>query len=306
MVPWKDGKANRGHSCVKGRFAWGYATHKERILEPMIRASIDEPWQEVSWDEAIAHTASEFRRIQAEYGNRSIGGITSSRCTNEETFLVQKLVRAGFGNNNVDTCARVCHSPTGYGLKTTFGTSAGTQDFDSVEQCRRDDRDRRQPDRRPPGLRQPDEAAAAPGREADRHRSAPHRHGPHAAYRGELSTCRCKPGTNVAVLTAMAHVIVTEGLADEAFIRERCDLDEYHEWAEFVARPEHSPEAIEQLYRRARRRPARRRAALCDRRQRRDLLRPRRHRAQPGHDHGDGDRQPRHGDRQYRPRAASA
>src|SRR4029077_13341217 len=81
---------------------------------------------------AINHAASEFRSIQQQYGRDSIGGITSSRCTNEETFLVQKLVRAGFGNNNVDTCARVCHSPTGYGLKTAFGTSAGTQDFDSV------------------------------------------------------------------------------------------------------------------------------------------------------------------------------
>ena len=134
MVPYKDGKANRGHSCVKGRFAWGYANHRERILKPMIRAKITEPWREVSWEEAIAHTASEFKRIQAKYGKNSIGGITSSRCTNEETFLVQKLIRAGFGNNNVDTCARVCHSPTGYGLSKTFGTSAGTQDFDSVEQ----------------------------------------------------------------------------------------------------------------------------------------------------------------------------
>src|ERR1700678_2356182 len=132
MVPYKDGKANRGHSCVKGRFAWGYATHRERILKPMIREKITDPWREVSWDEAISYTASEFKRIQAKYGRRSIGGITSSRCTNEETFLVQKLIRGGFGNNNVDTCARVCHSPTGYGLSTTFGTSAGTQDFDSV------------------------------------------------------------------------------------------------------------------------------------------------------------------------------
>ena len=131
MVPYKDGKANHGHSCVKGRFAWGYATHKDRILKPMIRARITDPWREVTWDEAIAHAASEFKRIQAKYGRGSIGGITSSRCTNEETFLVQKLVRAAFGNNNIDTCARVCHSPTGYGLKTTFGTSAGTQDFDS-------------------------------------------------------------------------------------------------------------------------------------------------------------------------------
>ncbi len=135
MVPWKDGKANRGHSCVKGRFAWGYAQHQDRILNPMIRASVREPWREVSWEEAIAHTASEFRRIQGKYGTRSIGGITSSRCTNEETFLVQKLIRQGFGNNNVDTCARVCHSPTGYGLSQTFGTSAGTQDFDSVMQA---------------------------------------------------------------------------------------------------------------------------------------------------------------------------
>src|SRR5215469_6573861 len=133
MVPFKDGKANHGHSCVKGRFAWGYTSHPDRILKPMVRKRIEDPWQEVTWDKALARVASEFKRIQTKYGKGSIGGITSSRCTNEETFLVQKLVRAGFGNNNVDTCARVCHSPTGYGLKTTFGTSAGTQDFDSVE-----------------------------------------------------------------------------------------------------------------------------------------------------------------------------
>src|SRR5690606_26555213 len=124
MVPWKDGKANRGHSCVKGRFAWGYATHQDRITKPMIRSSINEPWREVSWDEAIQYAASELKRIQAKYGRNSIGGLTSSRCTNEETYLVQKLVRAAFGTNNVDTCARVCHSPTGYGLKMTLGESA--------------------------------------------------------------------------------------------------------------------------------------------------------------------------------------
>src|SRR5262249_22848605 len=134
MVPHKDGKANHGHSCVKGRFAWGYATHKDRVRKPMIRARITDPWREVTWQEAIAHATSEIKRIQAQHGRGSVGAITSSRCTNEETYLVQKLVRAAFGNNNVDTCARVCHSPTGYGLKTTLGESAGTQDFDSVEQ----------------------------------------------------------------------------------------------------------------------------------------------------------------------------
>ena len=101
---------------------------------------------------------------------------------------MQKLIRAAFGNNNVDTCARVCHSPTGYGLKTTFGTSAGTQDFNSVDECRRDHDHRRQPDRRPSGVRLAHEEAPARGRQADRPRSAPHRPGAHAAYRGRLSS----------------------------------------------------------------------------------------------------------------------
>jgi formate dehydrogenase major subunit len=135
MVPDKQGQANAGHACVKGRFAFGYATHRDRITKPMIRDSIDEPWREVSWDEALAYAAQRLRAIQDRHGPDSIGGITSSRCTNEETFLVQKMVRAAFGNNNVDTCARVCHSPTGYGLKTTLGESAGTQAFHSVAQA---------------------------------------------------------------------------------------------------------------------------------------------------------------------------
>ena len=245
MVPWKDGKANRGHSCVKGRFAWGYATHRERILKPMIRERIDQPWREVSWDEAVGHAASEFRRLQKDFGARSIGGITSSRCTNEETFLVQKLVRAGFGNNNVDTCARVCHSPTGYGLKTTFGTSAGTQDFDSVEQsdvvmiigANPTDGHPVFASRLKQRLRKGAKLIVVDPRRTDIVRS------PHVEAQYHLAL---KPGTNVAVLTAMAHVIVTEGLVDEEFIRERCDLDEFHDWAEFVSREEHSPEASAQ------------------------------------------------------------
>jgi len=243
MVPWKQGKANRGHSCVKGRFAWGYAQHKERILSPMIRASIDEPWREVSWDEAIAYTASEFRRIQDRYGRHSVGGITSSRCTNEETFLVQKLVRAAFGNNNVDTCARVCHSPTGYGLGTTFGTSAGTQDFDSVEHsdvvlligANPTDAHPVFASRLKQRLRKGAKLIVVDPRRIDLVRS------PHVAAAHHLAL---QPGTNVAVLTAMAHVIVTEGLADEAFIRARCDWSEYEDWAGFVADPRHAPEAI--------------------------------------------------------------
>ncbi|MBK8374848.1 MAG: formate dehydrogenase subunit alpha [Sphingomonadales bacterium] len=248
MVPWKEGKANRGHSCVKGRFDWGYAHHKERITKPMIRKRVDEPWREVSWEEAIAHTASEFRRIQDQYGTRSVGGITSSRCTNEETFLVQKLVRQGFGNNNVDTCARVCHSPTGYGLKTTFGTSAGTQDFDSVKHsdvilligANPTDAHPVFASRVKRRLRSGAKLIVADPRRIDLVRT------PHVEAAHHLAL---RPGTNVALLTALAHVVVTEGLADEDFIRARCDWDEYAHWAEFVSDPSRSPEATEPLTR---------------------------------------------------------
>ncbi len=243
MVPWKDGKANRGHSCVKGRFAWGYTTHRDRILNPMMREKITDPWREVSWDEAIGRVASEFRRIQSSYGRGAIGGITSSRCTNEETYLVQKLVRAGFGNNNVDTCARVCHSPTGYGLKTTFGTSAGTQDFDSVEQsdvivvigANPTDGHPVFASRLKKRLRQGARLIVIDPRRIDLVRM------PHVEAAHHLPL---KPGTNVAVLDAISHVIVTEGLVDEAFVRERCDWDAFQDWAGFIAEPRNSPEEV--------------------------------------------------------------
>ena len=246
MVPYKDGKANHGHSCVKGRFAWGYASHKDRMLNPMIRKKISDPWQEVSWDEAISYAASEFRRIQAKHGKDSIGGITSSRCTNEETYLVQKLVRAAFGNNNVDTCARVCHSPTGYGLKQTLGESAGTQTFDSVmhadvivviganpavahpvfaSQMKR-------------RLREGAKLIVIDPRTTEMVKS------PHIQADYHL---KLKPGTNVAIVSALAHVIVTEGLCKEEYIAERCDTQSFKDWQEFVSRSENSPEALQEV-----------------------------------------------------------
>lgn len=244
MVPYKDGKANEGHSCVKGRFAWGYATHKDRITKPMIRAKITDPWREVSWEEAIAYAASEFKRIQAKYGRDSIGGITSSRCTNEETYLVQKLVRAAFGNNNVDTCARVCHSPTGYGLKTTLGESAGTQTFASVEHAdvimvmgaNPTDGHPVFGSRLKKRLRQGAKLIVVDPRRIDLV------DGPHVKADYHLPL---RPGTNVAMLNAMAHVIVTEGLVAEAFVAARCEPEAFQQWRDFVARPENSPEAVQ-------------------------------------------------------------
>jgi formate dehydrogenase major subunit len=244
MVPNKDGRANHGHSCVKGRFAWGYATHPDRVKKPMIRSSITDPWREVSWEEAIGYAASEFKRIQAKYGRDSIGGITSSRCSNEETYLVQKLVRAAFGNNNVDTCARVCHSPTGYGLKTTLGESAGTQNFDSVREADVIVVMGANPTEAHPvfasqmkrRLREGAKLIVIDPRRIDLVRM------PHAEASFHL---KLLPGTNVAVLNALAHVVVTEGLANDDFVQRRCDPVEYEKWKAFISEERNSPEAME-------------------------------------------------------------
>ena len=242
MTPYKHGKANRGHSCVKGRFAYGYASHKDRILNPMIRENINDPWREVSWPEAMEFTANRMNGIIAKYGRQAVGVITSSRCTNEEAYLVQKLTRAVFLNNNTDTCARVCHSPTGYGLRQTFGTSAGTQDFDSVEQtdvviiigANPTDGHPVFASRLKKRLRQGAKLIVVDPRRTDIVES------PHVKAQHHLALT---PGTNVAIVTALAHVIVTEGLFNEDFIRSRCDWDEFQDYAEFVARPQNSPEA---------------------------------------------------------------
>ena len=246
MVPHKDGKANHGHSCIKGRFAWGYATHPDRIVKPMIRSRIADPWKEVTWDEAIPYAAAQFKRIQAEYGRGAIGGITSSRCTNEETYLVQKLVRAAFGNNNVDTCARVCHSPTGYGLKQTLGESAGTQNFDSVEHADVIMVIGANPTEGHPvfasqlkrRLREGARLIVVDPRTIELVRQ------PHVQASHHL---KLLPGTNVAVINALAHVVVTEGLTKEDYVRSRCELREYEKWKAFIGEPRNSPESMEPI-----------------------------------------------------------
>ncbi|MCX7191599.1 MAG: formate dehydrogenase subunit alpha [Candidatus Methylopumilus sp.] len=247
MTPNKDGGANHGHSCVKGRFAWGYATHKDRITTPMIRKSIHDPWEKVTWEVAINYAASEMQRIQKKYGRDSVGAISSSRCTNEEVYVVQKLVRAALGNNNIDTCARVCHSPTGYGLKQTLGESAGTQNFDSVmhsdvimiiganptdghpvfaSQMKR-------------RLREGAKLIIVDPRAIDLVDNTPHIK---ADYHLKL-----KPGSNVAIVNALAHTIVTEKLMDDSFIKSRCEDDAFNAWKDFIIKPENSPEAMSEF-----------------------------------------------------------
>ncbi len=244
MVPYKEGGANEGHSCVKGRFAYGYAAHPDRVLKPRMRESITDPWREVEWDEAISFVAHRLREIQQLHGPGSIGAIASSRCTAEEVFVMQKLVRAVFGNNNVDTCGRVCHSPTGYGLNQTFGTSAGTQDFPSVDEtdlmlvigANPTDAHPVFGSRMKRRLRQGAKLIVVDPRRTDLVRSPYLRADYHLPVR---------PGTNVAVVNAFSHVVVTEGLVDEEFVSTRCEG--FADWAAFIAEPEHSPEAVEEI-----------------------------------------------------------
>ncbi len=246
MVPYKDGGANEGHSCVKGRFAFGYSTHKDRVLTPMVREKITDPWQVVSWDEAIKFAADRLRATQAKYGKGSIGGITSSRTTNEEVYVVQRLIRAAFNNNNIDTCARVCHSPTGYGLKQTFGESAGTQDFKSVDKAdvimvvgaNPTDGHPVFASRMKKRIRESAKLIVIDPRRIDIARS------PHveADYHLQL-----QPSTNVAIMNAIGHVIAAENLIDRKFVNRRCEKGDFFRWEEFIKRPENSPEALEPI-----------------------------------------------------------
>ncbi len=246
MIPYKDGKANHGHSCVKGRFAFGYATHKDRITKPMIREKITDPWREVSWDEAYKYSADGLKAAQEKYGVKAVGGITSSRCTNEEVWLVQRFIRQGFGNNNVDTCARVCHSPTGYGLMQTFGESAGTQNFDSVMEADcimiigSNPTDAHpvfgsQMKRR---LRQGAKLIIADPRAIELVKT------PHIKADYHLPL---RPGTNVALVNSFAYVAAKEGLIDEEFVKSRCDMDSFADWKATILNEANCPENVAEI-----------------------------------------------------------
>jgi len=246
MIPSKNGGANEGHSCVKGRFAFGYTNHKDRITTPMVREKTTDPWRETSWNEAIEFAAQKLMAIKGKYGSEAIGGITSSRCTNEEVFAVQKMIRAAFGSNNVDTCARVCHAPTGYGLKTTFGTSAGTQDFKSVESCdvilligaNPTDGHPVFASRMKKRLRDGAKLIVVDPRQIEMVRSA------HIEAKFHIPL---RPGSNVALLNAFAHVAVTEKLLDKEFIAERCEDEAFAKWQAFIELEQNSPELLSEI-----------------------------------------------------------
>ncbi|HZC25964.1 MAG TPA: formate dehydrogenase subunit alpha [Actinopolymorphaceae bacterium] len=131
ITPARDGPVNRGHACVKGRFAHGFVRSPERLTTPLVRR--DGRLEPATWDEALAFVGRELTRIRAEYGPDAIAAISSARSTNEENYLMQKLMRAAIGTNNVDNCSRICHAPSAAGLTASFGLAGGTNPADDLD-----------------------------------------------------------------------------------------------------------------------------------------------------------------------------
>lgn len=232
--PVMDAPVNSGHLCVKGRYAHGFIDADDRVTEPMIRENGE--WKPVSWDEAIAYTADRLKGIIAEYGAESIAVLGSARATNEENYLAQKFTRVVLGTNNVDCCARVCHTPSAAAMKMMIGTGAMTNSFDDIELaktiilCGAN----------------PSENHPIPGA---RIKQAVLKNGTKLIVvdprKTELTKIadvhlQLRAGTNILMFNALAHAVIDEGLADEAFIAER--VDEFEQFKTFVA--EYSPEAV--------------------------------------------------------------
>ncbi|MGW6394964.1 formate dehydrogenase subunit alpha [Streptomyces sp. NPDC055103] len=220
VLPARDGPVNRGHACVKGRFAYGYLGSAERLTEPLVRESGE--LRPATWEEAVTRIADGLRAAVLDGGPDSVAAISSARATNEENYLVQKFLRTAIGTNNVDNCSRLCHAPSAAGLTASFGRAGGTDPFDDVETADCLLVVGANPVEAHPvvgarllqralagaSLIVADPRAVGLARHADVH-------------------LRPRPGTNVALFHGLAHVLVDEGLTDAGFLRDRATgLDE--------------------------------------------------------------------------------
>lgn len=233
-----DSDVNGGNLCIKGRFGFSFHNHQERLSKPLIRNTINEPFKEVEWDEAIAFVAKRFTDIRDTHGGDALGALTASRGTNEENYVAQKLFRAVIGTHNVDNCARVCHAPSVQGLRAAFGSGAATNPLHDIEGaevilvCGSNTTEAH------PiaslmvkkGLSNGSKLIVIDPRRIE------------LAERADIFL-QLKPGTNVALLNSMAHVIIEEGLQNEDFIKER--TEDFDRFKQLVA--SYSPEITEKL-----------------------------------------------------------
>jgi formate dehydrogenase major subunit len=214
ISPTLDGPANEGHTCLKGRFAHQFSRKRDRLASPLIREH--GVFRNATWEEAIDRIVSELTRIKGAHGPDAIAGLASSRATNEDCYAMQRLMRAAIGTNNVDNCSRVCHSPTSYALRKSFGLSGATGSFDDIERAG---------------------AAILIGANATEGHPVAGARIKQATLRGlrlvtidprriELADYGVlhlspRPGSNAAVMLGLMHVVARDGLTDEAFLARR-------------------------------------------------------------------------------------
>ncbi|MDP6909238.1 MAG: formate dehydrogenase subunit alpha, partial [Flavobacteriales bacterium] len=211
-----DAAVNQGHTCLKGRYAFKFYDHPERLRSPMIKRNGE--FEEVSWDEAYDFIADKLNSFKKDFGPDSIAGISSSRCTNEENYLMQKFIRAVVGTNNIDGCARVCHSPTALGMQRTFGTGAATNSVDDLNHT----------DCILVIGANPTSAHPVTGVKLKQFAMKGHPTiviDPRKTELAKYATHHIplRPGTNVAVLNMMMYYIIEGGLVDESFIKDRTE-----------------------------------------------------------------------------------
>ncbi len=211
-----DAEVNQGHTCLKGRYAFKFYDHPDRLRSPMVRK--EGQLLEVSWDEAYDYIVDNFKHIREDFGPDAIAGISSARCTNEENYLMQKFIRAVVGTNNIDCCARVCHSPTALGMQRSFGTGAATNSVIDIKYTDCMMVIGANPTVAHPVTGAKIKQAAMKGitlividpREIELAKYTEH-------------FLQLRPGTNVALLNMMLYYIVAEGLEDKKFIEGRTE-----------------------------------------------------------------------------------
>jgi formate dehydrogenase major subunit len=226
VAPVLDAPVSKGHLCVKGRYAFGFVSATDRILEPMIRDGSE--WRRVPWSEVRAFVIERLRTLIARHGPDSVGVLGSARATNEENYLTQKFARAVLGTNNVDCCARVCHAPSAAALKQAFGAGLATNSFDDIEivqtilVC---------------GANATEDHPIVGARikQAARRGARLIVIDPRRIELANYADCHVaiRPGTNIALLNAMAHTIVAQGLGDRAFMERR--VSAFADFAAFIA-----------------------------------------------------------------------
>ena len=221
----KDAAVNSGHTCLKGRYAWRFYDHKDRLDSPLVK--IDGKLTKVSWDHAFDYIAKRLTSIKTNHGSDAIAGISSARCTNEENYLLQKMMRAVIGTNNIDCCARVCHSPTAYGMQHSFGTGAATNSIDDLKQTEFILLIGANPTEAHPVTGAKIKQKVMKGTPLIVLDPVKTELARYANWHIQL-----RPGTNVAVLNMMAYFIIDAGLVDENFVSTR--TEEYNDYRQAI------------------------------------------------------------------------